>query len=144
MLLQEGLTEKTWYGYLTVVKQLCKWAAGPSVRLIPTNLLASVHLEEPVPTQQPCFTPEQVGTLIGSADAHRRRIGEGHAAVDSDIGNAEPVADRRSAATEATATGNPGAQAWVVCPSARALAVVNAASRQRAAKSSTTDLASAR
>ena len=73
-LLKDGLTEKTRYGYLTVVKQLFKWAAGASIRLIPVNLLAGVHLEEPVPTQQPCFTPEQVGTLIGSADAHQRPI----------------------------------------------------------------------
>jgi len=49
-----------------------KWAAGPAVRLISVNLLAGVHLEEPVPTQQPCFTPEQVGILLDGADDHQR------------------------------------------------------------------------
>jgi hypothetical protein len=115
VLLQEGLTEKTRYGYLTVVKQLCKWAAGPSVRLIPTNLLAGVHLEEsaelwpstsPATCATPSWTtsPRQRTRLISDARsglaASRRSRSPSHSTV------ASPTCVNRRAARNVV-TGSP-------------------------------------
>lgn len=70
----DGLSEKTRHDRSIIIKQAFKWAAGPGARLIPANHLAGVSLDEPAPTQQPCFSPEQVGTLLASADAHHKPI----------------------------------------------------------------------
>ena len=42
---------------------------GANERLIAANLLARVRIEEPQPTLQPCFSPQQVSLLLQKADA---------------------------------------------------------------------------
>jgi integrase len=66
-----GLTKKTCYDRLVVVKQLFKWATP---RLIPQNPLAGISMDKPGWRRQPCFTPEQVATLLEQADPHEGAI----------------------------------------------------------------------
>lgn len=70
----DELSEKTRHDRAIIIKQAFKWAAGPSAKLIGANPLAGVSLDEPSPTPQPCFTPEQVGKLLEAADAHHKPI----------------------------------------------------------------------
>jgi integrase len=71
---KDGLSEKTRHDRSIIIKQMFKWAAGAAARLIPGNPLAGVSLDDPAPTRQPCFTPEQVGSLLKQADNHHRPI----------------------------------------------------------------------
>jgi len=71
-MVDRGLAPKTRYGDLTVVKQLFKWAAR--TRRIPYNPLADATLESPPATLQPCFSPNQVGALLESADQLERPV----------------------------------------------------------------------
>jgi len=63
-----GVGEKTAYDRQIVVKQCFKWAKNK--RLIPRNPLAGVPMNKPDPTPQPCFTPQQVKTLLEHAGEH--------------------------------------------------------------------------
>lgn len=69
-----GLGDKTCHDRAIIIKQAFKWAASPAGKLIPSNPLDGISLDEPSPTTQPCFTPQQVGTLLAKADAHHRPI----------------------------------------------------------------------
>lgn len=67
-LIDDGYSEKTRYDRAVIIKQVFKWAA--KVRLIPSNPLDRCSLSEPTPTEQPCFTPEQVSRILAGADEH--------------------------------------------------------------------------
>ena len=64
--------DKTVYDRAMLIKQTFKWAAAE--KLIPENLLAGVRIEEPLATEQPCFTPMQVAILLANADPHEAAI----------------------------------------------------------------------
>ena len=67
-----GLSEKTRYDRLIIVKQLFKWAYR--ARRIGTNPFDGISLQKPEATEQPCFTPRQVATLLDRADPRQRVI----------------------------------------------------------------------
>jgi integrase len=69
---KEGWTAKTVYDRSVIIKQLFKW--GAKRKHIIENTLAGETVEEPQPTQQPCFTPEQVSVLLDTADPHESAI----------------------------------------------------------------------
>ena len=60
-----GDGEKTLCGRQVLIKQVFKWACRE--RLIPDNPLARPKLREPDPTDQPCFSPEQISKLMAVA-----------------------------------------------------------------------------
>jgi integrase len=64
--------EKTVYDRAILIKQAFKWAALE--KAIPENLLAAIKVDEPSPNEQPCFTPDQVATLLANADPHEAAI----------------------------------------------------------------------
>jgi integrase/recombinase XerD len=64
--------DKTIYDRAILIKQAFKWASGE--KLIPENLLSGLKIAEPVPNEQPCFTPAQVATLLLNADPHEAGI----------------------------------------------------------------------
>jgi integrase len=53
--------------------QLFKWAAGKG-KLLRENPVAGEDVDEPEPTEQPCFTPGQVQVLLEKADPHEGAI----------------------------------------------------------------------
>lgn len=61
------LSEKTKHDRLIVVQQLFKWGCERA-ELIPRNPIRKVRVRKPPPTEQPCFTPDQVATLLQAAD----------------------------------------------------------------------------
>jgi len=65
----EGKSDQTVADRLILVKQLFKWGSGKA-RLLATNELVDASIEEPPRTQQPCFTREQVSTLLQNASAY--------------------------------------------------------------------------
>jgi integrase len=69
---ERGHSEKTRYDRLVLIKQAFKYAARE--KLIPENLLAGVPMNKPEPTEQPCFTPQQVAALLAKADPHEAAI----------------------------------------------------------------------
>jgi len=69
---EQGKGDTTIYDRAILIKQAFKWAALE--KLIPENLLAPVKVEEPASSEQPCFTPAQVATLLASADPHEAAI----------------------------------------------------------------------
>ena len=69
---EQGLTEKTRYDRLVLIKQAFKFAARQ--RLIPEYLLLGISMSKPVAAEQPCFTPQQVADLLKAADPHERAI----------------------------------------------------------------------
>jgi integrase len=71
-MVDDELAPKTCYVNLTIVKQLFRWAAR--TRLIWFNPLAAVVVDRPPQTLQPCFSPEQVGRLLASADRREYAI----------------------------------------------------------------------
>lgn len=62
------LVEKTRYDNLVIIKQMFKWAAR--TELIAKNPVANISMKKPPSKPQPCFTPEQVTTLLAKADEH--------------------------------------------------------------------------
>ncbi len=68
----QGHSEKTRYDRLVLVKQAFKYAAKE--KMIPENLLFGITLYKPEPTEQPCFTPQQVAVLLATADVHEAAI----------------------------------------------------------------------
>jgi len=58
---------------LILVKQLFKWGAGKG-KLLTIDPLADATVSEPVPTPQPCFTPEQVEQLLARAKPNERDV----------------------------------------------------------------------
>ena len=64
--------DKTIYDRAILIKQAFKWAA--TEKLIPENLVSGIKIEEPVPTEQPCFTANQVAILLANADPHEAAI----------------------------------------------------------------------
>jgi integrase len=69
---KEGVGEKTAYDRLVVVKQMFKSAAR--LRLIPSSPFAGLAMHKPESAQQPCFTPEQITTMLEKADAHLKPL----------------------------------------------------------------------
>jgi len=67
-----GLSEKTRYDRLIIVKQLMKWAHR--ARRTGTNPFGGISIQKPEATEQPCFTPQQVATLLDRADPRERVI----------------------------------------------------------------------
>ena len=57
---------KTVYSRLVLVKQVFKWAWEN--KLLPEYTLLTSKLTEPLQSEQPCFTPEQVALLLEHAD----------------------------------------------------------------------------
>jgi len=72
-LADQGLQDKTIYDRCVVVKQAFKWATGKA-RLIPRNPFDGISMTKPEPTQQPCFSPQQIGLLLANASDHMRPI----------------------------------------------------------------------
>ena len=72
MLADMGNTERTRYTKLIFLKQI--WKHAQKVKLIPTNELAGIHVDKPVPEQQPCFTPGQVVAILNQADPFHRQV----------------------------------------------------------------------
>lgn len=66
------LADKTRYNQLTIVKQLFRWAAAE--KFIPANPLVGAKLDEPEPTEQYCFTGEEVGRILAASDDRNRAI----------------------------------------------------------------------
>lgn len=60
-----GDGEATLYGRQVLIKQIFKWALREG--LIPQNPVARPKLKKPAPTEQPCFTPEQISQLLAVA-----------------------------------------------------------------------------
>ncbi len=72
-MLDEGLSDKTRYDRMIVIKQAFKWAAR--TKLIAENPILSADLiPKPPPTPQPCFTPEQVARLLEAATGDLKAI----------------------------------------------------------------------
>ncbi len=69
----KGLSQKTRYDRLVIVKQLFKWACG-KVKLLAQNPFVGESIAEPESQMQPCFTPEQVKILLAKADPHEAAI----------------------------------------------------------------------
>lgn len=61
------LSEKTRHDRLIVVQQLFKWGCERA-ELIAKNPIRKVRVRKPPPTEQPCFTPEQVTILLANAN----------------------------------------------------------------------------
>jgi integrase len=70
---KEKLGKKTCADRLIIVKQLFKWAAGRG-QLIARNPVAEESVPNVESKIQPCFTPEQVGTLLDRAEPHEAGI----------------------------------------------------------------------
>jgi integrase len=66
---EQKLDEKTRYCWLIVIKQLWKWASSETPKLLLTNALASIKLSKPKRKSKPCFTPDQISTILERADA---------------------------------------------------------------------------
>lgn len=62
---ERGDGENTLYGRQILIKQAFKWADREG--LIPDYTLARIKLSKPVPTEQPCFNPEQISRLLAVA-----------------------------------------------------------------------------
>lgn len=71
-LIDDGLSEKTRYNYLTIVKQLFRWALG--AKRIAENPIKAEELKEPAPTEQPCFTPAQATAILEATDDRNRGL----------------------------------------------------------------------
>ncbi len=71
-MIADGLSEKTRYDRLIIVKQLFKWAHR--ARRIGVNPFEGISLQKPEAKEQPCFTPQQVATLLNKADPRERVI----------------------------------------------------------------------
>jgi integrase len=71
-LIQESLSPKTRYNYLTIIKQMFRWAARN--RRLPANPLEHARLDEPGESEQPVFTAADVSLLLQGADPHERAI----------------------------------------------------------------------
>ena len=71
-MINDGLSEKTRYDRLIIVKQLLKWAHR--ARRIGANPFDGISLQKPESKEQPCFTPQQVATLLDRADPRQRAI----------------------------------------------------------------------
>jgi integrase len=72
-MIEHGLSQKTRYDRLIVVKQLFKWAAG--TKLLNGNPLESAPLiDRPSPGPQPCFRPEQVARLLEHASGQDQAV----------------------------------------------------------------------
>ena len=69
---KEEVGEKTAYDRLYIVKQMLKSALKR--RLVSVNPFAGISMTKPESAQQPCFTPEQVATLLAKADSHLKPI----------------------------------------------------------------------
>lgn len=69
---EAGLSAKTRYDRLVIVKQCFKYAHR--TKLIATNPLAGIAMDKPSSAPQPCFTPGQVATLLDKADEHEAAI----------------------------------------------------------------------
>jgi integrase len=72
IIVEGELAGKTCYDRLIIVKQLFKWAAGS--KLIAANPLTGIRMDKPNSKVQPCFSPEQVATMLDKADAHEGAI----------------------------------------------------------------------
>lgn len=72
-MIRDGLKAKTRADRLTIVKQLFKWGYEVAKFLSP-NPLANAKIPEAESAPQPCFTPEQVQTLLAKADPHEAAI----------------------------------------------------------------------
>ncbi len=71
-MIADGLSEKTRYDRLIIVKQLFKWAHR--ARRIGVNPFEGISLRKPEAKEQPCFTPQQVATLLDRPDPRERVI----------------------------------------------------------------------
>lgn len=71
-MIDDGLSEKTRYDRLVIIKQLFKWATR--ARRIGTNLLEGISQQKPESKEQPCFTPHQVAVLLDRADPRERAV----------------------------------------------------------------------
>ncbi len=67
---EEKVGEKTAYDRLVVIKQMFKWAHRQN--LIGSNPFAIPKMSRPESAQQPCFTPDQVATLLEKADENQK------------------------------------------------------------------------
>jgi integrase len=64
-MVDDGYAPKTRCDRLVIVKQAFKWARRQKMILF--DPLEAVHIDEPPPTLQPCFEPEQVQALLDAA-----------------------------------------------------------------------------
>jgi integrase len=71
-MIASNLSEKTRYDRLIIIKQLMKWAHR--ARRIGANPFDGISIQKPEATEQPCFTPQQVVTLLDKADPRERII----------------------------------------------------------------------
>ena len=88
-------SDKTISGHLILVKQLFKWSAGKG-KMIPINPIADATVQEPPPTPQPCFTPEQVEMLLAKAAPHQRPIFATMAYLGLRVGEVIALGDGRT------------------------------------------------
>lgn len=69
----EGKSDQTIEDRLILVKQMFKWAWAKA-KLLATNPLADATVPEPPPTQQPCFTPEQIEAILNNCRPQERPV----------------------------------------------------------------------
>lgn len=67
----EHLSPKTRYDRMVIVQQLFKWCCEHA-EIIQRNPIRKLTLKKPASKKQPCFTPEQVRTMIDTADGSLR------------------------------------------------------------------------
>ncbi len=68
----KGDAEGTWYDKLMILKQLGRW--GHANSKLAKHPFKDCKIPEPVPTKQPCFTPEQAAAIIAAAEGQMRAI----------------------------------------------------------------------
>jgi integrase len=71
-LIKKEDAEGTWYDKLVIVKMLGRW--GEQHGKLARNPFKTCKVPEPAPTKQPCFTPEQVASLIAAAEGQMKAI----------------------------------------------------------------------
>lgn len=69
---EKKVSEHSWSDRLTIVKQLGRWAENEGKLL--RNPFKKCKVRDPHPTEQPCFTPEQVKLLLAAAEGQMRDI----------------------------------------------------------------------
>jgi integrase len=70
---KDGLEGKTRADRLTIVKQIFKWGHR-TAKYLAANPLEGEQIPPAESKPQPCFTPDQVHTLLAKADPHEARI----------------------------------------------------------------------
>jgi integrase len=67
---EKKVSEHSWSDRLTIVKQLGRWAENEGKLM--RNPFKKCKVRDPHPTEQPCFTPEQVALLLATAEGPMR------------------------------------------------------------------------